>query len=444
MTLDRGVSRWTDRRLGRIIVAIVFVVVWGLITHGTHAGSGDEPHYTMIAHSIAFDGDLDLQNNYRDATLIGGGRLLPEQHVRARGDRLYPVHDIGWPLLMAPVVRVAYPLADYLGDAIPPAALQSARLTKSLLLRHQLSLVMALLTGFLARELFLLLIGLGIARMGAFAWSLLFALTPPVLSHAFLVFTEIPSALIAIAVARRLLAGKVSRGALIALGTTAGFLLLVHARNVGLVAGLVVMAALAAPENRRWKWAGLFAVGVAATAALRTAVTFALWGTFLTTPHASLGSPEASAAAREMAVRIAGLLVDREYGLLAYAPIYALALAGWVVFLRLRFGLRAFAVLVVVVAYLLPVILPVTNVHGWTGGWSPAARFLVPIAAFAWIPIAVFWARAGAVGKAVALALVVLQISMNAYLWQHPQALWNDGDGRSAVAWAAWLPRLTK
>jgi hypothetical protein len=45
----------------RTIVALVLI---GFITHSTNAGSGDEPHYLAIAHSIAFDGDLDLANNY--------------------------------------------------------------------------------------------------------------------------------------------------------------------------------------------------------------------------------------------------------------------------------------------------------------------------------------------------------------------------------------------
>ena len=52
----------------RALQAMVMLALWGLITHGTHAGTGDEPHYLAITHSIAFDGDLDLANNYGAAS----------------------------------------------------------------------------------------------------------------------------------------------------------------------------------------------------------------------------------------------------------------------------------------------------------------------------------------------------------------------------------------
>ena len=61
------------RRLLRLLVALVLA---GLITHGTYAGTGDEPHYLAIAHSLAFDGDLDVANNYgASEPLIAGGSL---------------------------------------------------------------------------------------------------------------------------------------------------------------------------------------------------------------------------------------------------------------------------------------------------------------------------------------------------------------------------------
>ena len=92
-----------------ILFAVVLLVLLGLTTHSTYAGSGDEPHYLAIAHSIAFDLDFDVSNNYGAAEpLIADGQLQPEDHARAgRGGVLRPVHDVGMPLLLAPVVRHA-------------------------------------------------------------------------------------------------------------------------------------------------------------------------------------------------------------------------------------------------------------------------------------------------------------------------------------------------
>src|SRR5687768_14726564 len=93
--------------------AIVWLFLLGFITHSTYAGSGDEPHYLAIAHSAAFDFDLDLANNYgANEPLIGGGGLAAEAHARpGRGGVIRPVHDVGMPVLFAPAVRVLRPLA---------------------------------------------------------------------------------------------------------------------------------------------------------------------------------------------------------------------------------------------------------------------------------------------------------------------------------------------
>lgn len=427
---------------GRVLVAIVVAAIWGLITHGTFAGSGDEPHYMMIAHSIAFDGDLDLANQYRDATLIGGGKVLPELHVRMQGQKMLPVHDIGWPVLISPVFRGAYTAAGYLAARLPPSLMKSAKLNDELLLRHQLSLIVALIAGLLAREVFLFLMALSVPARAAFGWALLFALSPPILSHAFLFFTEIPSAFIAMAVFRRLVYGRPRDASTLLLGLAAGFLVLVHARNIGLVAGLTVVAALMLRqiEDRRRVFL-MFAIGLAAALAVRTAVTYVLWGTFVTTPHAALAAVTSPVEiAREVFNRARGLLFDREYGLLTYAPIYLLAAPGLILFARTQIRRLALAFVLVTLGYVIPVLLPVTNIHGWNGGWSPAARFLVPIVAFLWIPLAVLGVQARGGVRVFVLVLVLVQIALDAFLWQFPRTLWNDGDGISALPAANWIP----
>jgi hypothetical protein len=107
---------------------------------------------------------------------------------------------------------------------------------------------------------------------------------------------------------------------------------------------------------------------------------------------------------------------------------------------RERFA--AVAAVIVTLCYLLPILIPLTNVHGWTGGWSPAARFWVPVVPLLAIPLALAVARTP---KAVVGTVVALQIVISAYFWENPKNLWNDGDGTAAVCERGsftWCDRL--
>ena len=74
--------------------------------------------------------------------------------------------------------------------------------------------------------------------------------------------------------------------------------------------------------------------------------------------------------------------------------------------------------------------MPMLNAHGWRGGWTPAARFLVPVAPF--LAILTFAAVAHLRRlPAIVLAIAGVQVCLDAFLWQHPGLLWNDGFGTS-------------
>src|SRR5258706_4067696 len=92
------------------VAACMFLVVWGLTTHGKYSASGDEPHYLLVSLSLAVDRDLDLENNYaaNDGRLIGHDELAADAHARrARDGRLLSTHDIGLPILLTPVYAIA-------------------------------------------------------------------------------------------------------------------------------------------------------------------------------------------------------------------------------------------------------------------------------------------------------------------------------------------------
>lgn len=424
----------TPARVRRIVGVTVVLVMWGLLTHGTFAGTGDEPHYAMIAHSLAFDRDLDLANNYADpSNLISHGTLAPELHARPGKDgRLRPAHDIGMPLIFASYFGAAHVAAQRASASLPPALMKRARLTDTVLLRHTLSLAMAVILAWIALQMFDIALALGATPGRAAGCALLLALSPPLLAHGFLFFTEIVSAALALWVFRRARMRDFGGANPILVGAVTGLLMLVHARNAGLVAGLSVVALFSLRDSaRRSRLMPLFLCGLAALLLARTAVTYHLWGTFVTTPHAHVGASAGMAASSaESAGRLFGWLFDQEHGLLFYAPIYLLAPAGFSVLWH-RHRTLALQAAGVIALYVTVMALPSINPHGWRGGWSPAARFLVPVVPLLVYPL-VAWAVA-APRSALLVGLGVIQIGLNAVVWQNPKLLWNEGDGSSAL-----------
>jgi hypothetical protein len=431
----------------RRLFAATLLVMGGLLSHGSYAGSGDEPHYLAIAHSLAFDRDLDLANNYGAAEpLIAGGGLQPELHaLRGAGGIMRPVHDVGMPLLFAPYVFIAGTAVAAVAPRIPPALMKRLRLNPSVLYRNVIASAMILVTGVLALWLFNAFGTVGLRPTQAFWTTLLVILSPPLLIHGILFFTEITSACLCLFVFRRVALDedRASAAAWAVTGAAAGLLLLVHVRNLGLVVPLVVLAVDRLRRTAGAREVGAFAASVAAMAGLRTALTHHMWGTWLMTPHARAG--EWTGATFEIMTagrRLAGLLLDQEYGLLPYAPIFLLVPLGVAALARLHRPL-VWKIAFVAACYLLTVILPAINVHGWTGGWSPPARFLVPIVPLLALAVA---AAVRATPAWILVPVVVAQLGIDAYVWQHPKLLWNDGDGvaaicaRGAGAVCAYLP----
>ena len=429
----RGNGPVTVTGLRRAVCIAIVVTLCGLITHGTHAGTGDEPHYQIIAHSIAFDRDIALANNYADReSLVFAGQLDVGQHaLPGRNGQLRPVHDIGLPLLVSPYYALAHRLTEYVVVYVPQPWLDRAKLNGPLLLRHLMSFAMICLTAWISLRLFALFTEMSGSPKRSALWAVLLTLSPPLFSHAFLFFTEILSAFVALVVLVRLRTPTTSRWEVTLLGVAAGALLLIHARNIGLVVALVGVGVYrlsrgSAPHRLTTP----FVVGVLMALAARVGVTYHFWGTWLTTPHARLGEFVGLGPTMvEASVRTLGWLFDQEHGLLLYGPVYVLAPLGWCVLWRRDRELCS-QVSILVGAYVGVMALPLFNLHGWRGGWTPAARFLVPIVPM--LAIGVFAAiTALPRGLWVIRALVGLQLAIVALLWQQPKLLWNDGNGTS-------------
>jgi hypothetical protein len=395
------------------------------MTHSTYAGTGDEPHYLAIAHSLAFDRDLHLDNNYGLDEWITN--VEPGAHVATGLDgTMRPVHDVGLPLLFAPYVAVARPTVRWALSLMSPAWLDRMRLEPETLYRHALSAGMILLALLLADQLLATLLVLGISNRAATGTVLLVALSPPLAIHSILFFTELLSALLTLIAFRKLVVDTRSAIGWAIAGIATGFLFIVHTRNVGIVLAILAIAFVMWRRQRTVAHAIAFTGAFGALVLARSLLTYGLWGTWFTTPHGRAGgwSDTMSVGSR----RLAGLLVDQEYGLLVYAPVFILLVFA---FFRWRESRTVqIALWAVIAAYMIPVLLPYTNVHGWTGGWAPAARYWVPIVPLLAVALAFAFTK---VPRPVVVAAVAVQVVISGYFWQNPKNLWNDGDGTAAV-----------
>jgi len=419
------VEHASPARLRGVLSLIVTLVMLGLISHGNYAGSGDAIHYMVIARSLAFDQDFDVGNDYGDPS-----NIITEpagNHARiGRNGVLRPVHDVGLPLVAAPFFALAYRLSE-MTDRLPVSLRRRAKLSEFIALRQLVGVLMVLVTAALAALFFETSWQLTGQKALAFVWALVWALSPPILSHAYVFVTEVPSALVVLLVYSRRddVLGDNPPGRGLILGFLTGLLFLIHVRNVGLVLALVLLIAWRARHQPRRGVS--FGVGLAIMGAVRIALNLQFWGSALTTPHEHFGAwLGATTFLSEVAIRSLGLLFDARHGLLLSAPIYLVAPAAWFA-LRRRSRAAADELLLLVVAYLVFVVMPVTNIHGWRGGWSPAARFLVPTAPFLALAVPLLMTERNS--RRIVAALVFLQLALDAFFWGHPMLLWAEGPG---------------
>jgi hypothetical protein len=326
-------SDWALLALG-----IVVLVPVGLRYASTLQATGDEPHYLIMAQSLWRDGDLDLANNYEagDWREYTPGPLLPHYGAPRRDGRPFPAHSPGLPVLLAPF----YALGG----------------------RAACVVVLSVLAAGLAVEVRrsgLRLTGHPEAALLAYAA----ALGPPAFFYSFHVYTEVPSAL-ALAACLDLLTRGPGLGGAIAAALLASVLPWLHVKMIPAAIALGVLGLVRLRSGPRAAF-GLVAGAMAAAFALYYQSVFGQ-----PSPLALYAGLPADARSSP-APAFFGLLLDRSFGLLPWAPVYLLALAGLPSLVRLR----AWPHLLLGLA----VLAPVFTWRMWWGGQCPPARLLVPI-----------------------------------------------------------------
>jgi hypothetical protein len=342
--------------------------------------SGDEIDYLMMAQSVWREGDLDLRDNFSRGDhleYLGGYDRMPGGTRRADG-RSYPTHSAGLSVLLAP----AYALGGRRACVV------------------LLALVAAGL-GLLVRDL--------ARRSGAdeaaalVAWAA--TVGPPVLYYSAFLYTEVPAAF-AIALGLRLLLFSPGPWAAGAAALALSALPWLHVRMTLAAAALGAFAVLRLRGRPRLA----FLLTAAAMASAYAGYQYWVFGTL--SPLARYAGTVPPAMARRTPLRtLVGLFVDGSYGLLPYAPVFLLALAG-LPFLLGRSRRGRWALALVGLGVLLPVL-------GWRNWWgfSPPARFTIPLVPVLAVAIAARLTAApgrglarwrwGLVATGVALALLM-------------------------------------
>jgi hypothetical protein len=365
------------------------------------AATGDEPHYFLIAESLAYDGDIDLTNDYaRRSRVEAVCNCFPlQQHAShyTRSGGLYPWHGIGLPILLVPAIWI---------DGLT-------------LVR----LFMVVLAALMADQLYRLLASLQVARNWRrwLAWAAI-AFTVPVVVFSNQILTELPGALLLLIGLRAIVARPVRLPWLIAGAVAGAFLPWLQVRFLSL-SGFVFLGLLYAigrdrstPRPKADSFFGNLrtrASDVAAVVAiyllslgLMAAVLRVFYGSFSPEApyrHAPQFAEVGSAGWKFWYQWFLTYIFDPGIGWIPYAPVAWLALAGLVCLYK-RFRWPAIAVASGVVIYGLLV-----ASTGIPPGYGFPARYLVTVVPLAAIPLALVIER---VREARVLFVPLLAVSV--------------------------------
>ncbi|GIW08683.1 MAG: hypothetical protein KatS3mg060_3488 [Dehalococcoidia bacterium] len=409
-----GAVRWL---LPLLIAVGVTGLYWAVLPHRLDAlrplatpvpaPTGDEPYYLEMALSLLRYGSLELTrarsidqlySEFYPEPLLGHQATSPRGHV----SKHYP----GLSVLIAPL----YLAGDLLGGGAYGAG------------RFAVALALGGVGGLVALNVFLLAREAGGGTRWSAVVAIVLAMTSPLLSYSFLIFPELPAALLTVYAFRR---ARLTNGAgqTFLAGAAIGLLPWLQPRFLLLSLALALWFTI----GRRRTAREVARLLVPATFSAVGFVLYDLWAFGSPLPnsgdHAGFGGIE------QIGFGVAGLLLDQQWGLLIYGPIFLLVAAGLppLVVSRRRDALGLLLVT-------LPYFLLIAAYRHWWGEWGPPARYLTPLVPLAALPLAAarperWWQRV----IVAVLALPSLAVGALFIVW--PETMYNHPTGQGHL----WL-----
>lgn len=395
------------------LMLYLVVLPWSTSRRGP---DGDEPYYLLIAHSLAYDLDTELTNNYaqQDSLRFVDRALEPSWADPVRPDgKAFSRHSPALPLLLAPGYRLA--------------SRGGALITMVLLTALASWLAFRLARRYWPRQ----------EREIVWAWALL-ALTPPMLLYSHQIWVEVPATILLLIALGQLLslqdASASSRKTWWILVVTIVLLPALKLRFLLLSGPLLILAWWRSGRSRKILVGS--GIGLASLVGGLLVLNQMTTGKWLRDHSVDQLLAIQARPPIEYLNGATGLLWDCAFGLFASNPAWLLLIPALLLVLWQR---RPIALDLLVLG--LPYLMVVAPRAEWYGAWSPPYRFgmvFLPLLAMALVPLLASSQRVGA--RALTTISVALGTMLSLLWLAEPGWTYNLATGTNHLLdHLAWL-----
>jgi hypothetical protein len=424
----------------RLLFAVLVFIAYSAIAYNVpvrqFSPTGDEPHYLVITHSLAIDGDISLLNNYREQhyRIFYPGILPKRTTASADRQREIPTFGIGMPLFLSPWYRIIY------NDS--PQKLVA-----------YLRMVICLVAAFGIYQLLSFGLELSERAMPAFVLTAAAAFSSPLITYSCQFYPEIFAFVLLITALRALHNFKKhTRFSLILLSIIPGMLMWLHPKYLALAVVLTAIGAFHVYRNapRNLVFQVLVAIAGIASFFVFLHSKYGSWS-----PNRIYGGWQKEASLFElfqtegwerlgiMAKMFFGFWFDERFGLLPYSPFYVIFFAALVWAIRRRSS-STFPALILFSFHFVPLC--------WgapLGGYAPPARHFVVMIPLILAPAFLISSKWISEQKTLFSTLVLVSIYIAFRMFTNYRSIfadvtWRNPDGRSGF-WPLlnldrWIP----